>query len=208
MAATADARRHWQEAYRRRQVTEVSWYQPRPEMSLELIAGLRLPPDAAIVDVGGGASTLVDHLLDAGYRNLTVLDLAATALDQARARLGGRGDAVCWLVADVTRWEPETRFDLWHDRAVFHFLTEPDARERYRHTLLRAVRPGGHALVATFASDGPERCSGLPVRRYGGAELQIELGAALDLVEERRELHRTPAGHDQPFTYALLRRRG
>jgi hypothetical protein len=156
------------------------------------------------VDVGGGASVLVDRLLDAGYRDLTVLDVAAAALDRARTRLGSRAGRVTWLVADLLTWVPARRYRVWHDRAVFHFLTAAAARDRYREVLHHALVPGGHVAVGTFAADGPTSCSGLPTARYGPDELAAQV-PGYRVVHRRREVHRTPSGGIQPFTWLLLR---
>jgi len=203
-------RRHWDHVYRRSAAEHVSWFQPRPELSLALIEASGVRPPAPIVDVGGGASTLVDHLLERGY-TLTVLDISAAALTAAAARLGPtRAEQVTWIDADITRPElADTlgRFELWHDRAVFHFLTDAGDRRSYVATMSAALAPGGHAILATFAVGGPERCSGLPVVRYDAASLLAALGSGFDLVETREELHHTPSGAAQAFMYFLLRRR-
>jgi SAM-dependent methyltransferase len=200
----AALRSHWERVYGEMGEREVSWFQERPEASLQLIARCGLGPEARIVDVGGGASRLVDGLLEAGYGRVAVLDLAEVALARARERLGARAGAVSWIAADVTRWAPAEPFDLWHDRAVFHFLVEPEQRAAYRATLLRALRPGGHAVIATFAADGPERCSGLPVARWEPEALAAELSPELRLVESVREEHRTPGGKAQRFQFSRL----
>lgn len=203
------SREHWEGMYTSRPATELSWYEPQPEESLALIAGSGVRPDASIIDVGAGAATLVDALLDRGFTKLTVVDLSATALRTARDRLGARAGTVTWLDGDVTRiaLAPGT-YDVWHDRAVFHFLIEAADRERYVTAAWRALREGGYLILATFAPDGPARCSGLPVRRYDAAALQAELGDRFELVTTHRVTHRTPAGGDQRFVYALFRRRG
>lgn len=196
-----DRRTHWENVYRNKAVNEVSWFQPQAASSLRLIEGCA-GHDAAIIDVGGGASTLVDDLLADGYRDLTVLDLSAAALAVARRRLGRTAGAVRWLDGDVTAAAlPERRFDVWHDRAVFHFLTEAAQRRAYVEQVMRAVKPGGHVIVATFAPDGPLQCSGLPVMRYSADSLHDEFGAAFELVEHRDESHLTPAGKVQHFIY-------
>lgn len=200
------AEAHWQGVYEKNAPDRVSWYQAEPRLSLALIARAGIRPDARVVDVGGGASVLVDRLIDRGFADITVLDIAESALARSRARLGPRAERVRWVVADVTGWRPEGSFDLWHDRAVFHFLTEAADRARYVEALRAALAPGGHAIVATFALDGPERCSGLPVVRYGPESLLAELGPGFTLVASEREEHVTPAGRVQPFTYALFRR--
>ncbi len=200
-------REHWQDVYAHKRDDEVSWYQARPATSLELIARTGAGPGARIVDVGGGASRLVDALLDAGYARVAVLDVADGALDRARARLGARAARVAWIAADVRTWVPDGPFDVWHDRAAFHFLVRAEDRDAYRTTLLRAVRGGGHVIVATFASDGPERCSGLPVMRWDPDALAAELGPSFRLVESLREDHVTPAGKVQRFQFSRLVRR-
>jgi trans-aconitate methyltransferase len=192
---------HWDDVYDRVGADRVSWYQPDPTVSAELIGDSG--PVRSVVDVGGGASVLVDVLLDAGIEDVTVLDLSARALDVARQRLGSRGDAVRWVEQDVRSWQPERRFDLWHDRAVFHFLTEPADRDAYRSVLREALEPRGRVVIGTFAADGPTHCSGLPVARYGPAELAAEF-PGMRTVEQRRVVHLTPGGATQPFTWLLL----
>ena len=202
----SERRQHWDQVYRTRVPEQVSWYQPEARNSLELIR--RAGPDcaAAIIDIGGGASTLVDSLVDADYRDVTVLDLAPDALAIARARLGARADSVHWMTADILAVElPAARYDIWHDRAAFHFLTNPDDRARYVAQLRHALSPGGHLVMATFALDGPPRCSGLDVIRYSAESLADELGSGFELVESVREEHRTPSGAIQRFQYSLLR---
>ncbi|CAN5924723.1 class I SAM-dependent methyltransferase [soil metagenome] len=193
---------HWNDVYAQKREDEVSWFQPEAALSLDLIARCALPRDARIIDVGGGASRLVDGLLDRGFEDVTVLDLSSAALARARERLGERGQQVQWVAADVTSFEPPDRYALWHDRAVFHFLTSPADRSAYVHVLERALADGGHAIVGTFAPDGPERCSGLPVVRYDGPALAAALGPSLTLIEALRHEHVTPAGRVQPFTFA------
>jgi ubiquinone/menaquinone biosynthesis C-methylase UbiE len=193
---------HWENVYASHSPTEVSWYQTRPALSLALIGKLGLPPEAAIADIGGGASTLVDGLLAEGFRNLAVVDLAGHALDAARARLGSQAANVRWIEGDVTTPVlPEASVDVWHDRAVFHFLTGKASRVAYVAQARRAIRPGGHLIIATFAEDGPTHCSGLPVMRYDAAALQAEFAPAFDLVEQTTEAHKTPAGRTQSFLY-------
>jgi SAM-dependent methyltransferase len=197
---------HWDRIYRSTSPELVSWYQREQALSLSLIR--RAVPDltAALIDVGGGASTLVDSLFAAGYHRLTVLDLSGVALAAAQARLGAAAAAIAWLEADVltTPFAPG-EFDLWHDRAVFHFLTDPSDRRRYIAQTRLAVRPGGQALIATFAPDAPPRCSGLEVVRYSPDELAAEFGAEFRLLSSHREEHRTPGGLTQAFTYCLFR---
>jgi SAM-dependent methyltransferase len=196
------SRQHWERTYARRPADEVSWFQREPAPSLAMIAATGVGRDAAILDVGGGASSLVDHLLHRGYGRVTVLDVSGGALEIARARLGASARGVDWRVEDITRWSPpEHGFDVWHDRAVFHFLVEAADRDAYLRALDRGLRPGGHLILATFAPTGPERCSGLPVQRYSPEALQAVLGPGYRLVESRPEAHVTPAGVSQDFTW-------
>ena len=183
----------------------MSWYQPDPAMSLALIDRLRVPKGAPIIDIGGGASLLVDRLLARGHTDLTVLDVSSTALEIARRRLGDP-TPVRWLHEDILTWQPDRRYALWHDRAVFHFLTDPADRHAYVERVMRSVRPGGHVIVATFAEDGPEKCSGLPVMRYQPETLHAEFGDAFLLVEHEKEAHHTPSGTVQQFVYCYCRK--
>ncbi|HJU89776.1 MAG TPA: class I SAM-dependent methyltransferase [Gemmatimonadaceae bacterium] len=199
-------RDHWQAIYRHREATEVSWYQAAATVSVELIRRAASERDDPIIDVGGGASTVVDGLLDAGYRAITVLDLAPDALAVAQARLGARAAAVNWIAADVLETSFERgAFAVWHDRAVFHFLTRPTDRARYIAQVRRAVRDGGHVIVASFALDGPSRCSGLDVMRYSPESMRAEFGEGFRLVDSVREDHRTPSGATQAFVYCLCK---
>lgn len=197
---------HWETVYRRSREDEVSWFQKIPDTSLRMIEALDLDPDARILDVGGGASRLADGLLNAGYRHITVLDITEQALQQSRARLGERAPCVEWIAADITTFQPDTTWDVWHDRAVFHFLVTEEARAGYRRTLERALRPGGHVIIATFGPQGPEKCSGLPVVRYDPESLVAALGADFTLCHTELEQHATPAGHQQEFLYCWLQR--
>ncbi len=199
-------REHWDDVYRRKAPEALGWHQPRPVVSLDLIGALGLDRAAALVDVGGGASTLVDALLAEGFGDVTVLDLSDEALALARARLGDSAARVAWIAADVTRWRPPRRYALWHDRAVLHFLIDEDRRQAYRDVLHRALAPGGYAVIATFAPDGPEQCSGLPVRRHAPEDVAALLGPAFRLVDHRHEDHTTPGGAVQRFQYSVLER--
>ncbi|MBT6094712.1 MAG: class I SAM-dependent methyltransferase [Rhodospirillaceae bacterium] len=198
--------KHWDKVYAEKSGEAVSWYQREPALSLALIRSVAPQSDARIIDIGGGASTLVDHLRAGGYQDVSVLDIAASALAKARGRLGRDAGTVNWYVSDATKWTPPHRFDVWHDRAVFHFLTAVADRRAYKTVLLRALEPGGHAVITTFAMDGPEKCSGLPVVRYDAARLRDELGSALSMVDQRDEQHVTPGGMTQAFSFFLLRR--
>ena len=198
--------KHWERIYSSRSAGEVGWYTPHLETSLDWIGSVGLEPDAAIIDVGGGASTLVDDLLGRGYSAITVLDLAAPALQLIKARLGEKGSTVTLLCGDVTDIElGENAFELWHDRAVFHFLTDAGDRDRYRANLCRALRPGGHVIIGTFAPGAPPRCSGLPVQRYDLDLLHETLGDAFELRRHQQEMHVTPGGVEQLYLYCEFR---
>ncbi len=202
-----EAAGHWDEIYRRRPPTEVSWYQDEPTVSLALLDALGVTPEEPIIDVGGGASVLVDRLLDRGFGDVSVLDVSAAALAHARHRLGERAPHVHWLRDDVLAWRPERRYEIWHDRAVFHFLVEEDQRTAYLAALRAALTPEARVVIGTFAGDGPQRCSGLPVRRYEPGDLASVFGAEFELVEHRRDEHHTPGGTEQPFTWVGMVRR-
>ncbi len=200
------SREHWNHIYAAKPTDRVSWYAPHLERSLATIEGLQLPPDAPIIDVGGGASTLVDDLLARGHRDVTVADLSAIALQHAQQRLGQRAQEVNWLTGDITRMAlPHQHFAVWHDRAVFHFLTDPEDRQRYVAQCRQAVRPGGYVLVATFGLHGPERCSDLLVARYDADGLHDAFGAEFVKVSSLTETHTTPWGTEQEFVYCLCR---
>lgn len=197
----------WDGVYDSKRADEVSWFQATPDLSLRLIGRTGVARGARIVDVGGGASTLADHLLGAGYAQLTVLDLAAAGLGQAQARLGARAGEIEWVVADVTRWRAPHAFDLWHDRAVLHFLTEAEDQAAYAETLRRTVAPEGWAVIGGFAPGGPAKCSGLPVVQHDAASLGALFGDAFRLLETHGEAHRTPSGAEQAFRYHVFQRR-
>jgi SAM-dependent methyltransferase len=201
-----DRNAHWDRIYATRAPDEVSWYQEHPERSLEIIRSTASDPATAIIDVGGGASRLVDLLVDAGYRDLTVIDVAAASLDHARRRLGSVATAIDWVVADVLEYRPNRRFDVWHDRAVFHFLTDADDRAAYRASLAASVPPGGRIVVAAFSADGPVECSGLPVVRYSSTLLTDALTPVCSPLGFEHELHVTPDGDRQHFLYGHFRR--
>jgi SAM-dependent methyltransferase len=195
-------RTHWENVYQTKAVETVSWFQEHAERSLALIQSIGDSRSASIIDVGAGASTLVDDLLTDGYENISVLDLSSEALSLAGKRLGPKGRDVKWIVGDICSAElPERAYDIWHDRAVFHFLTDPADRHAYVSQVMKAVRPGGHVIVATFGLDGPEKCSGLPVKRYSPDGLHGEFGPAFELIEHTQEAHTTPMGSIQHFIY-------
>ena len=210
----SERRAHWEQAHTARAPEARSWFQVRPQTSLELLELAGVTPDARVVDVGGGTSRLVDELLRRGFRSLTIVDISAAALAEARARLTGpespdaaAGEVVSFVETDVTGDWPGGAYDVWHDRAMFHFLTEPADRERYLARLQRSLVPGGYVIMATFGPDGPDRCSGLPVLRYDLPGLACTLGPALEPIAGRREAHVTPAGVEQRFVYGLFQKR-
>jgi 2-polyprenyl-3-methyl-5-hydroxy-6-metoxy-1,4-benzoquinol methylase len=203
---SSERRAHWENVYTTKAEDEVSWFQEDPAMSLDLIHASGVNRDDAIIDIGGGSSRLVDALVEEGYRAITVLDLSEKALNTAKKRLGPRASQVEWIAADIATWERDGVYDLWHDRAAFHFLTEPSDREAYVERLTKALRHGGHAIISTFALDGPERCSGLPVIRYDAESLGKTLGPSFELVETRNHEHHTPMGRVQRFQFSHFRR--
>jgi SAM-dependent methyltransferase len=204
----ADRKAHWEEVYQTKAADSVSWYRQHLNVSLELLERGGLSSKSRLIDIGGGASTLVDDLLDRGIKGVTVLDISAAALAVPQARLGARASEVNWIVADILHAElPGAGFDFWHDRAVFHFLTDPVDVAKYAQQAARAVKSGGSALIAGFAPDGPERCSGLPIARRSAEDIARILTPAFTLQEARPERHVTPAGTAQSFAYALLKRR-
>jgi SAM-dependent methyltransferase len=206
---------HWERVYASQDEREAGWYQAEPALSLELIGtvcpppgGTVYPPPGRVIDVGGGASVLVDQLLDSGFEHVAVLDISKAALEKAKARLGRRASAVHWIEADITAVAEIGTFDVWHDRAVFHFLTDAADRAKYVALAKRTLPPGGHLIMATFALDGPPTCSGLAVCRYDAASLAAELGDGFSLVRQASEAHVTPRGSTQPFFYGVFRRQG
>ena len=205
MIAT-DRKDHWEHVYSTKAETGLSWSQDEPWLSLELIEAVAPAEGGRIIDVGGGASVLVDRLLDLDSRKVAVLDISETALGKAKARLGERAERVRWVVADVTETAELGTFDVWHDRAVFHFLTDPADRRSYVELARKTVPEGGHLVIATFADDGPKRCSDLDVRRYNARTLASELGEGFSLIREARETHTTPWGSSQAFFYGVFRR--
>lgn len=201
-----DPKQHWETVHQAKAPTEVSWYQEHAARSMDFIRRTGVAKAGRIIDVGGGVSTLVDDLLAAGYTDVTVLDISAAALDVARSRLGAAAARVTWIEADVLHADLQAAYyELWHDRAVFHFLTDPADRDRYVDCAHRAVKPGGHVIVATFASDGPTQCSGLEVVRYDPESLHDAFGDEFRLVESAEETHVTPAGREQHFVYCYCR---
>lgn len=204
---SSDMKAHWNRVYQDKGSEAVSWYQAEPAPSLSALDRFGARPTDAFIDVGGGASLLVDCLLDRGWSDLTVLDLAQSSLDAARLRLGERSGRIAWICADITNWTPRRSYDVWHDRAVFHFLTEPIQRSAYKAALAQGLVPGGLLIIATFALDGPEKCSGLPVQRYAAKGLHAELGESFELLDEWPEKHVTPWGDSQAFLWCVFRKR-
>ncbi len=199
-------RAHWQNVYATKSEDAVSWFEESPAVSLELVRATGASATTSIIDIGGGASRLVDALVRDGFESVTVLDLSEKALELARARLGAASKKARWIVADVTTWQPQETYDVWHDRAAFHFLTQPSERAAYARCVASAVRSGGHVIIGTFALDGPERCSGLDVVRHDEASISKVLGRSFDLVEARRVDHKTPSGAIQHFQFSRYRR--
>lgn len=204
---TTAAREHWNRVYQTKAATEVSWYRAHLDTSLGLIEQVAAGPRSGIIDVGGGESTLVDDLLQRGYGDITVLDISSMALEATRTRLGQNAQIVDWIAGDATTVDlPDARYDVWHDRAVFHFLTDPAQRAAYVTQVARSVRTGGHVIVGTFGPEGPLQCSGLDVVRYDAPALQAEFGARFQLVRHLEEIHRTPMGREQQFVWCVWRR--
>jgi len=197
----SERKAHWENIYLNKSPNEVSWYQQEPSWSLQLIRTIQLDRNAAIIDVGGGASTLVDKLCDDGYTNIGVLDVSAHALAHARERLADKACRVEWYEEDITEFEPPHQYALWHDRAVFHFLTRKSDRKKYVNILKRALLPGGHLILMAFAIDGPKKCSGLDIVQYDEDKLMAELAGGFELLETGHEVHITPAGKEQKFAY-------
>jgi len=199
---------HWENIYASKSAQELSWFREHLNVSLDFIQKCHLPPDARIIDVGGGASTLADDLCARGYINVSVLDISKTSLEKARQRLGAMADRVQWMEGDVIQVQlPFEHYDLWHDRAVFHFLTDRSAQQAYVDAATRAVRSGGFIIIATFSPEGPAKCSGLPVQRYDAATLVGQFSKCVS-VDSQREIHQTPSGTSQSFTYVRLKKTG
>lgn len=203
--SSAERRAHWERVYTTKRETEVSWFQATAAPSLELLTLIGATRSYAIIDIGGGTSRLVDCLIFQGYEDVTVLDLSEAALAAAKNRLGDKANQVNWIAADATTWEPSRKYDVWHDRATFHFLTSSGDQTAYVDRLRRALRSGGHAIIGTFALDGPETCSGLPVARHNADSLRALLGEGFALVDTRRHEHVTPWGATQRFQFSTFR---
>lgn len=199
---------HWNLVYEGKSDTEVSWFQSMPELSLKFIRHSGVPRSGTVIDVGGGSSMVVDHLVHDGFENITVLDISSVALCTAQERLGKSAKLINWIEADITQFQCTERFDLWHDRAVFHFLTQASERKRYIDLLHQTIKPGGHVIIAAFAIGGPKKCSGLDIVQYDAAKLSQELGEAFTLIEQEAEAHITPGGNVQAFGYYRFKKQG
>ncbi|MBL8889114.1 MAG: class I SAM-dependent methyltransferase [Planctomycetaceae bacterium] len=203
-----DKTEHWENVYQTKSSDEVSWYEPDPKQSLDKIVSAAVDSRGRVIDIGGGQSFLVDRLLDAGFAHVAVLDISRTAIEATKARLGERASQVEWMVADITQAKSLGEFDIWHDRAVFHFLTDPDDRRRYVELLRRSLPIGGHFVVGTFAKGGPEKCSGLQICQYDAATMQAELGTSFEPLKCSEYLHTTPSGKPQQFFFGVYERVG
>lgn len=201
-----DPKQHWEKTYQDKEPGQVSWYQTEPHISLNLIDSLGLKPMDKIIDVGGGASILVDKMLDKGFRDITVLDISSKALQRSKERLAQQAKKITWIDADITEIEFPQQYSLWHDRAVFHFLTDPQDRKKYIGTLEKAVQPGGYVIIATFSLEGPPKCSGLNVERYDSEKLSKELGDCFALITSEEEVHMTPWKSEQRFIYCVFKK--
>jgi ubiquinone/menaquinone biosynthesis C-methylase UbiE len=201
-----ESKSHWEQVYQTKAPDAVSWYAPHLDTSLKLIQQAAHDKNAAIIDVGGGEATLVDDLLDHEHERISVLDISQTAIDVARKRLGAKGTKVTWYCSDITTATlPESYFDVWHDRAVFHFLTSEEDRQKYVRQVMRSVKHGGHVIISTFGPEGPEKCSGLDVVKYDAGSLHTEFGKTFQLIESSTEIHQTPFGTTQQFLYCYCR---
>lgn len=201
-----NSKSHWETVYNTKKPTEVSWYQNDPVISLELIASTRIDLDQKIIDVGGGASILVDALLKKGFKDISVLDISLKAIQYAQERLNQSAQRIKWIESDIMEFESPDRYDLWHDRAVFHFLTNSQDRKKYIRIMEKSVKPGGHVIIGTFSLEGPPKCSGLDVERYDVHKMKEELGSSFELVRSKDEVHMTPWGKEQKFLYCHFRR--
>ena len=196
---------HWEEIYREKEDSQLSWHQDDPSISLELCEVVGVDNASSVIDIGGGTSHFAECLIERGLSDVSVLDVSKAALERSRRHLGPVGEQIEWIAADVTTWSPQRNYALWHDRAVFHFLIDADDRSAYRDRMYRCLRPGAHAIIATFALDGPEKCSGLPIVRYDPERLSEVLGDRFSLVTHRKYTHHTPWGSSQSFQYSLFR---
>lgn len=203
---TLDRKAHWENIYQTKALEEVGWYQPKPHTSLDLLAQLDLAPTAKIIDIGGGDSFLVDHLLDLGYENISVLDISAAALERAQKRLGERAKKVTWIQSDVASFEPKEQYDCWHDRAAFHFLTNEEDAAHYVQAAKQGVRSGGALVLGTFSEQGPKKCSGIAIKQYNEQSLSDALGDAFKKIGCQKVDHQTPSGSLQNFIFCRFKK--
>lgn len=201
-----NSKQHWEGVYNTKKPGEVSWYQIDPAVSLDMLASTKISLGQKIIDVGAGASVLVDKLLEQGFKDITVLDISLKAIEYSQERLKENASKIKWIEADITDLEPPEQYDVWHDRAVFHFLTNPQDRKKYVHIMGKAVKAGGHVIIAAFSLDGPLKCSGLDVERYDSRKMERELGSAFELVKAIDEVHKTPWDKEQKFTYCHFKK--
>jgi len=201
-----DRKNHWETIYQTKELTEVSWYQPKPEVSLNFIKESNLDLSAKIIDVGGGDSFLADHLLELGYSNITVLDISKNAINRAKERLGNRADKVNWIVTDISEFHPQESYDLWHDRAVFHFLTDKEDVETYVETIVNHLKPNGHFILGTFATDGPQKCSGIEITQYSPENMEARFSPHFDKIKCMQVQHPTPFNTIQNFTFCHFKK--
>ena len=199
-------KQHWEQVYQTKSSDSVSWFQPKPELSIQLINDCNIGKDKNIIDVGAGASRLVDFLIDDGYAKVSVLDLSENALSISKKRLAHKSDKVNWIVQDITHFQPEQKYSLWHDRAVFHFLTDKNDRQKYREILESSIEEGGKVIIASFSLNGPKKCSGLDIVQYGADKIQQELGKQFQLIKTKAESHKAPRGFYQEFNYFVFQR--
>lgn len=201
-----NTKQHWDDVYEQKQFTEVSWYEPMPEVSLELIKSCELPKDAAIIDIGGGDSFLAEFLLSLGYEDITVVDISSKAIERAKKRMCEKAEQVKWIVADASQFNPEKQYDLWHDRAAFHFLTGEEQKKNYLNTVHKAVKPGGYLILGSFSDKGPEKCSGLEVQRYSVGDMCKLFEEEFSMLSGKNVDHKTPSGSTQNFTFCSFRK--
>jgi ubiquinone/menaquinone biosynthesis C-methylase UbiE len=199
--------KHWNTVYQTKDTTKVGWFQPKPQISLDLIRKAGVTLDSSIIDVGGGDSLLVDRLLDMGFKDITILDISSSALDKAKERLGASCSKIQWVVSDILQFKPDRKFSLWHDRAVFHFITDSDKQQHYRSIVEEALAPGGFLLLMTFSKSGPKTCSGLPVQQYDISDLEGFFSQGFELVGGLNYDHSTPSGVKQNYSVCLFRRK-
>lgn len=202
-----DTKKHWDRIYQEKDFTEVSWYQKKPQFSIDLIEGLMLSKDASIIDIGGGDSLLVDYLIELGYTNLSVLDISEKAILKAKKRLGENGNGINWIVSDITDFKPNEMYDVWHDRAAFHFLTDSDSINRYKVNLNAVMNKNAFFLIGAFSLSGPSKCSGIPIKQYNSDDLASTFKEGFTLMESKYTVHNTPHNMPQEFCFATFQKK-